>query len=219
MTLSESITSLVAKVQDNPRLRLGVFLIIGMFWLYGLLVLRDESRLAATEYQTVAKKVVRLQAEAKQTEWATRVEPVLALQLDLESRMWREGTIGLAQATFQDWLNQAVQQSNLVRAVVSVAAQEDNAQEKNTAVKTLSAPNPDIWKVSAKIGFDFTPKGLYALIGRLEGNDKQIIVESLVVRTTPSPRADMVLVAYFQKPSGAEKAIGANNGNTTGVRP
>ncbi len=219
MILTESVTSLIAKIQDNPRLRLGVLLIIGIIWLYGLLILRDESRLAASQYQTVAKKVARLQAEANQSEWAARVEPVRALQLELESRMWHEGTIGLAQATFQDWLNQAVQQSNLVRAVVSVAAQEDNTQDKNTAVKTPPAPNPDIWKVSAKIGFDFTPKGLYALIGRLEDHDKQIIIESLVVRSLPLPRADMVLVAYFQKPSGPEKAIGANNGNTTAVRP
>ena len=209
----------MAGVKDNPRLRLGLWLVVGIFWLYGLLLLRDEARLATSEHQTLAKKVARMQAQSNQSEWKVRVEPAQALQLELESRLWREGTIGLAQATFQDWLNQAVQQSNLTRAVVTVAAQEESTSKNNNTAKTESGLNRDLWKVSAKVAFDFAPKGLYALIGRLEGNDKQIIVESLVVRSTPSPRADMVLVAYFQKPSGAEKAIGANNGNTTGVRP
>ena len=219
MALTESLSPLIAAVKDNPRLRLGLWLIVGIVWLYGLLLLRDEARLAATEHQTLSRKVARLQAQSNQTEWMGRVEPAQAQQLALESRLWREGTIGLAQATFQDWLNQAVQQSNLTRAVVTVAAQEEIAPEKTTSIKTEPTLNRDLWKVSAKVGFDFTPKGLYALMGRLEGIDKQIIVENLVVRGPPSSRAEMVLVAYFQKPAPAEELNAANKGKASETHP
>lgn len=219
MTLTEALSPLMAGVKDNPRLRLGLWLVVGIFWLYGLLLLRDEARLAASEQQTLAKKVARMQAQSNQSEWKARVEPAQALQLELESRLWREGTIGLAQATFQDWLNQAVQQSTLTRAVVTVAAQEESAPDNNNTAKTESGLNRDLWKVSAKVGFDFVPKGLYALLGRLEGHDKQIIVESLVVRRLPAPRAEMVLVAYFQKPAASVKVTGANNSKTDEIRP
>ena len=205
MALTESLSPIFAGLKDNPRLRLGFWLIVAIFWLYGLLLLRDEARLVASEHLALARKVTRLQAQARQTEWAARVEPALAGQIALESRLWREATIGLAQATFQDWLNQAVQQSSLTRGVVTVAAQEDNLPDKNVATKTESGLNQDIWKVSAKVGFEFTPKGLYGFLGRVEGNDQQIIVESLVVRGPPTPRVEMVLVAYFQKPAAAAK--------------
>ncbi len=201
MTLTESLSSLLAGVKANPRLRLGLWLIVGIAWLYGVLLLRDEVRRAASDHQALASNVARIQAQAKQTEWPARVEPAQALQLELESRLWRESTIGLAQAAFQDWLNQAVQQANLTRPVVSVAAQEQSAPEKDVTGATETGLKGDIWKVSAKVGFDFTPKGLYALMGRLAGHDKQIVVETLVVRGAPVPRAEMVLVAHFQKPA------------------
>ena len=218
MTLPEPISALRASVKDNPRLRLGLWLVVGIIWLYGVLLLRDEVRLATSEYEASAKKVARIEALSRQTEWMARAEPVQALQIELESRLWREGTIGLAQATFQDWLNQAVLQSGVNRAAVTVAAQEENTPEKSTTVKSDSGFDRELWKVSAKVGFDFIPKSLYALLGRLEGHDKQIIVESLVVRSLPSPRAEMVLVAYFQKPAAAVKVTGAKS-KTDEIRP
>ena len=57
MSLTESLSPLMAGVKDNPRLRLGLWLVVGIFWLYGLLLLRDEARLATSEHQTLAKKV------------------------------------------------------------------------------------------------------------------------------------------------------------------
>ena len=81
------------------------------------------------------------------------------------------------------------------------AAQEQSAPEKDVTGATKTGVRADIWKVSAKVGFDFTPKGLYALMGRLAGHDKQIVVETLVVRGAPARRAEMVLVAHFQKPA------------------
>ena len=219
MALTEFIAPLLAEVKDKPRLRVGLLLVVGIFWIYGLLLLRDSGTLAASEQQTLAKKVARIQAQSRQTEWTARVEPALALQIELESRLWREGTIGLAQATFQDWLNQNVQQSNLTRSAVTVAAQEESAPEKSVVVKRNSDVNRDIWKISAKVGFDFTPKDFYAFLGRVEGHDKQVIVESLVVRVNPVPRVEMVLVAHFQKPAATEKLTISNARKTEEIRP
>lgn len=203
MALTDSLSTLLAGIKANPRLRLGLWLIVGIAWLYGLLLLRDEAQHAASEHQALARKAARIQAQAAQSEWPKRVEPAQALQLQLESRLWRESTIGLAQAAFQDWLNQAVQQASLTRPMVTVAAQEEN-----TSGATEADHNGDIWKVSAKLGFDFAPKTFNALMERLASHDKQIAVETLVVRGTPTQRAEMVLVAYFQKPAAREEAIG-----------
>jgi len=206
MIAVDSFSLMIAAVRENPRLRIGIFVIFGILWLYGLLVLREEVALAGREHQTMARKLARLNAQATQTEWAARAGPTLAVQLDLESRLWREGTIGLAQAAFQDWLNQAMSQSGLTRTAAIVAAQEDSAVAKGGADTAGADPTRDLWKVTAKVSFDFTPKGLYALLGRLEGYEKQITVESLIVRGLQVPRVEMVLVAHFQKPGTLTKS-------------
>jgi hypothetical protein len=200
MALIESISPLLASIKANPRLRLGFWLVLGIAWLYAILLLRDETGHAASEHQALAKKVARIEAQAGQVEWIKRVEPARALLLQQENRLWRESTIGLAQAAFQDWLNQAVQQANLTRPMVTVAAQEESTPEKKATDAKEAEPNSDIWKVSAKASFDFTPKNLYALLARLSAHEQQIVIETLVIRGIPVPRAEMLLVAYFQKP-------------------
>lgn len=219
MTIKDTFSPLLAKVKDNPRLRLGLWLIVGIVWLYGVLLLRDASLLASSELAMLGKKVARLQAESAQTAWVTRVAPAEALQVNLESRLWREGTIGLAQATFQDWLTQGVQQANLARPVVTAASQEEATAEKNASLNTAPALLNHLWRVSAKLGFDFTPQGLYAFLGRLEGHDKQVIVENLTIRGSPTPRAEIVVVAYFQKPAALENLAEPANDTTKGIRP
>lgn len=212
MTLTELISPLLAGIKTNPRLRIGLWLIIGIAWLYSLLLLRDATLHAASEHQALAKKVARMMAQAGQTEWIKRVEPAQAMQLRLENRLWRESTIGLAQAGFQDWLNQTVQQAGLIRSVVTVAVQEESAAEKNTSGARETDLNSDLWKVSAKLSFDFTAKSLYALMGHLAEHDKQIVVETLVIRGAPVSRVEMMLVAYFQKPAAPANAMGENKG-------
>ena len=199
MTLIESLSPLLASIKSNPRLRLGLWFVLGIAWLYAILLLRDETGHAASEHQALAKKVARIEAQAGQVEWIERVEPARALLLQQENRLWRESTIGLAQAAFQDWLNQAVLQASLTRPMVTVAAQEESTLEKKATGAKDAEPNSDIWKVSAKISFDFTPKNLYALLARLSAHEQQIVVETLVIRGAPVPRAEMLLVAYFQK--------------------
>lgn len=204
MALSDSLSPLLAEIKANPRLRLGLCAILGIAWLYGSLLLRDESQRAASEYQAFAKKVARTTAQAGQNEWLERAETAQAAQLQLESRLWRESTLGLAQASFQDWLNLAVQQAGVARPVLTVAAQEESTTDKKPSVAKTSGNN-GLWKISAKLSFDFTPKSLYALMKLLSDHEKQIVVETLMIPGTPTPRAEIMLIAYFQKPAAQEE--------------
>ena len=212
MALNEYLARIGPQLRQNVRLQFGLWIVLGLAWLYGLLLLRDEARVAAMDQLTASKSVARLVAQSNQTEWIARAEQAQTRLVERENRLWREATIGLAQATFQDWLNQAAQQSNLARATVTVAAQEESQIEKNSGIKTTPGVNADSWKVSAKVSFDFTPKALYAMLGRIENHEKQIIVEALVVRGPPTPRAEIVLVAYFQKVMPADKVSEAATG-------
>ena len=84
MATFDSLSTLLAGIKANPRLRLGLWSIVAIAWVYALLLLRDEVRLAAGEHQAVSRKVARIQGQATQTEWIARVEPVRSAQLELE---------------------------------------------------------------------------------------------------------------------------------------
>lgn len=199
MTPNQStINSLLAELKANPRLRWGIWGIVGVLWFYGVLELRDEVRLQSETNLAIDKKIVRTQETAMQTEWPRRLADAQSQQLELESQLWRENTIGLAQATFHDWLNLLTQQVNLNKVQLTVAAQDSESPDGRD--KTGSDNNSNLWKVSAKLTFDFSPQNFYPFLARIIAHDKKVVVESLVIRGTPSPKAELLLVAYFFKP-------------------
>ena len=120
--------------------------------------------------------------------------------MELEGRLWQNSTQGLAQAAFQDWLNQAAIRATLGRpAVTMLAVEEKGDAGNNDNTANPASPNLQLWKVRAKLEFDFTPPGLMNLLRQITVNPQQVVVESLNIRKEPVPRVDMLLVANFQK--------------------
>lgn len=197
------------ELRNNPRLRWGLLGIAGILWFYCVLELRDQVQAKEDGYRALSKKIARIQSTAAQTDWPTRLSDARALQTRLEKDLWRETSIGLAQASFNDWLSQLAQQANLGKIQLSVAAQGEEAAGKEKSDKSASAAPNGLWKASAKLAFDFNPQTFYPFLGKLANNDRQVVIESLTVRSLPAPKAEMLLVAYFlnQKPVvEAEKA-------------
>lgn len=208
MASAQIFRPLLVELKVNPRLRAGLWVVIGILWFYGLLTLQEEVNKKAETYQATVKKIVRTQSLAAQKEWPSRLEAVRFQQELMENRLWRQFTIGLAQASFQDWLKQTAEQVHLDKALVTVAVQDDYNTDKQDAAMAEETAQPiyaePLWKVSAKIIFDFNPKSFYPFLERLATHEKGIIVESLIVRGAPVPRVELGLVAYFHKPSGSE---------------
>lgn len=205
MSAAQPIRRLLAETRANPRLRWGMWGILGILWFYGVLELRDASHRQTEAYRAVSRKLVRAQAVATQAEWPARLDQANAARLEMENRLWKAATLGLAQATFNDWLAQMTQQSNLARSQLTVSAQGDEAGTGREAVGGDKGTDamPGLWKVSARLSFDFAPPGFHRLLAQLAGHDKGVVIESLVVRGSPNPRVEMLLVAYFQKPAAA----------------
>ncbi len=206
MNFTQSLKALLANLKANPRLRWGLLGIVAVLWLYGVLELRDQVQRKNEAYGLLSKKIARIQATAAQNEWPARLKDAQAARFSMESRLWRETTIGLAQATINDWLAQLTQQASLTKVQLAVAAQEEDGGGKGA----LAAA--DLWKVSAKLAFDFNPQSFYPLLNRITTNEKKIVVESLVIHSSPSPKAELLLVAYFRK-SSPEALLGATPQN------
>lgn len=196
------IDKLLTPLRDNARLRWGLAAIIGILWLYGVLILRDAVQLKSQEHTNVARSLARLRAELTQPEWVDRVAPAKALAVQLESRLWQAPTSGLAQAAFQEWINSTIAQSGAKNAQIANVAIEEGEGEPNAAKSPL--PN-GLRKVSAKVRFDFAAPTLLNVLNLIESNEKLTTVSSLVVRRDPPASVELDVSAVFQKQDSADK--------------
>ena len=214
------LTNFFNQLRSNARLRWGVMLIVGIFWLYGVLVLRDSLQEQTEQQRVVVQSISRLRAQLAQTEWATRLLPAKVLAVQLEGKLWQAPTSGLAQAAFQDWLNATLLKAAVTSPQVSVTVVDDALTGPNTssaiAAGTSGTADPnavpltptDLWKIKAKISFELGATAASDFLARLESSDKQIVVGALNVRKEPSPRVEMELFAFFQKPATAGGSTG-----------
>ena len=212
--------NLLSQLRANPRLRWGIALIVGIFWLYGVLVLREQVQEQTQQYRSASLALARLQAQRAQADWPARLAPAKVMAVQLESKLWQAPTAGLAQAAFQDWINLNIVKAGVANPQISVTLVEDavpssaSGSTSNNAASSnpdnAIAPTPsDLWKIKAKINIDLGLMSVNDLINKIESDDKKIVVSTFSTRTEPLPRAELELLAYFQKP-GTTAASKAN---------
>ena len=197
--------NLYDQLQQNDRLRWGLALIIGILWFYGILLLRDSVEEKSRQYLSTTQAIHRLRDQLTQTEWAQRVEPVKTLTVQLEAKVWQATTAGLAQAALQDALNTITLKAGVVRSQINVTVVEDTAPSISTPNQAKAATDAGLpeglWKVKAKIAFDFSAPTLLDFLSQIETAPKQMVVGTLGVNKDVPNRVDVELYAYFQKPT------------------
>lgn len=206
------------QLRANARLRIGLALIIAMGWLYGVLTLRDEVNDQSQRFRSSSQAIARLKAQLAQPEWGARAVAARATAVQLEGKLWQAPTPGLAQAALQDWLTKTMVKTGIANPQVTVAVVEEANPGSNasTAPADPAAPTTadapaDLWKLKAKLNFEFNPPTLMDFLAALETNDQQTTVRILTARKDPAPRVEMELVAYFQK----QKAANGSQPDTT----
>jgi len=180
----------IAELKASARLRIGLALIVSVLWVNGLLSMRDHLEEAAKRHGQLLAQINRMRQYATQTDWPMRAKQAQMAQVELEGRLWRSGTPGLAQAAFHDWLADNLSKAALVHPEETLV-QEGGAHKPE--------PGGDFWKIKAKLAFDFSPRSFGEWMGKLASAERQVVVEKLTVRLEPAPRVEAMLVAPFQK--------------------
>jgi len=194
------LNNILSQLRDNPRLRWGIALIVGIVWLYALLLLRDDLQEQNLQYRTAGQVVGQLRVKLATPEWKARAVSARVLAVQLEGRLWQAPTSGLAQAGFQDWLNAALLEAGANRSQVTVTVLDEAIGSAPDQAEASDSTTPaDLWKIRAKLGFDYTAPSLLAFLNAVENNDKRIMLGTLSVRKEPVPHVEMELYGYFQK--------------------
>lgn len=186
---------LQAELKGNARLRIAIALVFAVLWLYLILVMRDALDRSAREHRGASIKLSRLQSVVEQGDWAERLNAAKTLQAQMEGELWRGDTLGLARASFQDWLNQQMQRAAVSRPAISMGT----ASEEAPGEQALAAGLDDLWKVRAKLTFDFNPESLNKLLLQVISHTQHVAIENLRITKEPVPRVEIVATAYFQK--------------------
>lgn len=187
------------QVRSNPRLRWGLWVIIGILWLYTILILRDVLQDKQDEYHGIIQSVSHLNAQLAQPEWISRVVSAKSMAVQMESRLWQAPTSGLAQAAFQDWLKATLAQVGLNQPILTVTVLEGTTSPGAVAASPIVSVPTDLWKVRATLSFEFNPENFTTLMNRIEFGEKLVSIDTISIRKEPAPRVDMQLTAYFQK--------------------
>jgi len=185
----------LSELKSNARLRVAVALVFAVLWLYLILSMREFMDTSAREHRSTSLKLGKLQSVMGQEDWIERLKTAKTLQAGMESALWRGDTLGLARASFQDWLSQQMKRAAVSRPAVSIATGIEEANSEQARATDID----DLWKIRAKLTFDFNPESLNKLLGQMMVHTQYVVVESLHVTKEPNPRVEIAASAYFQK--------------------
>lgn len=190
-------TKIKQEWQQSQRLRVGVYIVLAIFWFYGLLVLKDAVQAEREAWTNAESRNTRARQTATSADWVTRAQDVAASMNDYELLLWREGSLGLSQAAFQERITQGFASTNVNVRALRVA----------TAADAPVAPDlADIVPLRARAQVEFRPATFYPWLAQLANTrtDKRatVVVDTLTIRAgalgQPS-LADIELVGYALK--------------------
>jgi len=169
---SEFTSQFLGEWRSNSRFRAGIYLLLGTLWLYGVLLLRDHA------------------------DWPTRAQEMKTAVAELEALLWRDGSIGLSQAAFEERIIQSLTAMNIpIRGI------------RTTAMAESSTPGQlALIQLRARVQIDFRASTVYpwlASLARSKSNKSPtIFVESLTIRTGnvgQAATAEIELIGYAVK--------------------
>ena len=176
-----------AEFAANPRLRLGVWIIVAILAGYFAFVVQaDRVDAASADFASAYDRLTRGRDLLARQDWADRLATARATEADLQDRLWQAPNEGLAQAGLRTAVDELTAKLYLSRARVELG---------------LSRPVPDadgILQVQARIvGQALAPRAL-RLLYRVASHPNKLIVERLdLTLDRGNMRIELLLSGYF----------------------
>lgn len=177
--------ALISELRSNHRLRLGLWAILLILGVYGLLLVDDERQRLNKEYASQMEHLNKLFTVVGQTEWQERATQAESIYQQLSAKLWKAKSKGLAQAGFQTWLEQTALQAKINKPRIQVQP-------------LLNPPGmPDLWQVTAKLEGEVQEEALKNFLFHLEQNPQWVLVERLEIMQGYQGRFSVFVSAFF----------------------
>lgn len=169
---------LLTELRGNSRLRIGLYIVLGIVWFYVLLVLRDATAGKSRQWQELRAQESRARASASSADWKSRAQIAVAGVADIETLLWRDGSVGLSQAAFQEKITQlAGRQGASLRSIRSVAPRSPSAELEALGIAAIGV----------RVQIESRPSSFMAWAGELSKFSGQpaILADTLTLRMQP----------------------------------
>lgn len=185
MTIKQLIAQLVSEFQANPRIKLGVLLIIPILLVYFLLVLADYRAELVNDYDSQSINLKKIQALANEKGWVERATQGHDLRMQAEAQLWTSASQGLAKADAQAWLEQIATGLNIEE--LRVIANDEVAIIDNM-----------LWIVEINVQGKFDPQKYTRMIGQIDASPKSATIVLADFTNESLPFFRMRVRLYFQ---------------------
>ena len=176
-----------AELAANPRLRLGIWIIVAILAGYFSFVVQAERvEAAATGFATADKRLTQGRDLLARQDWAERLAAARATEAELVASFWRAPNEGLAQARMRTVVDDLLVELHFARPRAELGMSRPVADV------------PGLLKVQGRIfGRAGSPAGL-RLLHRIASHPNKLVVERLeLTRDGSSMRVDLLLSGYF----------------------
>ncbi|QEY17335.1 hypothetical protein D0C16_15915 [Cellvibrio sp. KY-GH-1] len=178
---------------SNPRLRWMLWGILYIFLIYFALSLGDwraEQQQSINQLQRTAIKLEQLES---QTEWPERWEAEKAVGAQLQARLWKAKSAGLAEADLQ----------NFLRTLMSVHEGE-SLRLRLAPTEMVTIGSETLIKVSAEVSAMLGVAQIDNLMRAMAEHPRVLVVERFSYSPQRSGVFSMLVTAYF---SSAEEVV------------
>ncbi len=180
----KSLAPLGEELKRNPRLRLGLIVIVALVAIYQITGISRWRAGLVADYALQQSRLLRIRSISKQDGWARRAADAASMRKALQAEISDANSVGLAQATFQGWL------SGLVRST------------GEPLQITMGAPvklqgQPGYWKIPAQVAGNLSIRKAMELIRQVESRKELVVVDSIELNNDQYPRASLALATYY----------------------
>lgn len=180
------------ELADNPRLRLGAWLIVGILVLYLWLVLSDWQAAVQKDYLVQVQRLEKIRSLAGQDEWLQRAEQARALREALQAQIPEVATLGLAQASMQTF----------ARDLVSASGASLRVQ---TEVPAEVGEGSGLWRVPVVLSGGLSAPQVLQLIRGIESARNLVVIEEALILNRVNQTFSLTLVAYYRVQEGVRE--------------
>ena len=183
-TLDGTFARVRSELAGNLRARCGVWLILGLMLVYGLLVQSDRLQAAADAYEVAAAGLARAETLREGEDWPHRLTAEREANRALQAAFWQADTEGEAQARLQAVLTEMMKGLDLHRSRIRSGVSQE-------------VPDvPGVWQVQTSLNCHYLPGAELQILYRLATHPKKLIVERLDV-SREALRMTLIVSAYF----------------------
>lgn len=181
---SKALAPLAEELKQNPRLRLGLVVIVALIAIYQIAGISQWRASLAADYAQQQERLLRVRSISREDGWARRAADAASMHKALQAEISDANSVGLAQATFQGWL------SGLVRST-------GKPLQITMGVPVKLPGQPGYWKIPAQLAGNLSIREAMELIRQVESRNELVTIDSIELSNDKYPRASLALATYY----------------------